>query len=149
MGRIIGGVLVGYLAMAAAVMATFSIAYLVLGTERAFQPGSYDVSSLWLVVSTMLSAAAAIVGGWTAVRVGRSHRAAVILSVAVVVLGVVLALPTLNAPPSDEERTGEVGNTAAMMKAQQPPAVSVLNPVIGGIGVMIGARLRRSPGRTS
>lgn len=64
MGRIIGGVLLGYLVMVAAVMATFSIAW-------------------------------------------------------------------------------EVGNTEAMMKAQQPVAVTILNPVIGAIGVMIGARLRR------
>jgi membrane protease YdiL (CAAX protease family) len=143
MGRIIGGVVLGYAVMALAVMATFTIAYFVLGAERSFQPGSYRVSSAWLVVSTILSAVAAVAGGWVALAFGRTHRTAVILAIVVVVAGVVLALPTLNAPVSDEARTGEVSNTEAMMKAQQPPVVTILNPIIGGIGVMLGARLRK------
>jgi hypothetical protein len=143
MGRIIGGVVAGYAVMAAVVMASFTIAYFAMGADRAFQPGSYHVSSAWLVVSTVLSAAAAVAGGWVALAIGRSHRTAVILAIVVVVAGVVLALPTLNAPPSDEVRTGGVSNTEAMMRAQQPPVVTILNPIIGGIGVMLGARLRK------
>ncbi|MDH4038117.1 MAG: hypothetical protein OEX18_11375 [Candidatus Krumholzibacteria bacterium] len=143
MGRIIGGVVLGYAVMAVAVMATFTVAYFAMGAERAFQAGSYNVSGVWLVVSTVLSAVAAMAGGWVAVAFGRSRRAPFILAIVVVVAGVVLALPTLNAPPSDEVRTGEVGNTEAMMKAQQPPVVTILNPIIGGIGVMLGARLRK------
>lgn len=144
MGRLIGGVVLGYVVMVVAVFAAFTLAYLAMGADRAFQPGSYEASRLWLVVSALLGLAAAVLGGWVAVRIGRTHRTAVVLAIAVVVLGVVLALPTLNAPPTDEVRTGEVGNMEAMMKAQQPPAVSILNPIIGGIGVMIGARLRRA-----
>jgi hypothetical protein len=147
MGRIIGGVVAGYLAMALAVMALLSIAYLALGAGRAFQPESYDVTGLWLVVSTIVTIAAAVLGGWLAVRIGRSHRAAVYLAVVVVVLGVVLALPTLNAPPTGEVRTGDVGNMDAMMKGHQPAVISILNPVLGAIGVMVGARRRRpAPG---
>lgn len=144
MGRMIAGVALGYVVMAVAVLATFMLAYLVMGANRAFQTDSYEASRLWLVVSTLLGLAAAVLGGWVAVRIGRTHRTAAVLAVAVVVLGVVLALPTLNAPRTDEVRTGEVGNMEAMMKAQQPPVVSILNPIIGGIGVMIGARLRRA-----
>lgn len=144
MGRIIAGVALGYVVMAGAVMGAFTIAYLAMGADRAFQTDSYEASRLWLVVSALLGLAAAVLGGWVAVRVGRTHRTAAVLAVAVVVLGVVLALPTLNAPRTDEVRTGEVGNMEAMMKAQQPPVVSILNPIIGGIGVMIGARLRRA-----
>lgn len=143
MGRVIGGALLGYVVMVGAVMATFTIAYIAMGADRAFQPDSYDVTVLWLAVSTILSLVAAILGGWVAVRIGRSSRTGTYLAIAVVVIGVVFALPTLNAPRSDDVRTGDVGNTEAMMKAQQPPAVSILNPVIGAIGVMIGARLRR------
>jgi hypothetical protein len=143
MGRVVAGVVAGYVTLVAAVMVALSIAYFTIGADRAFRPGSYDVTGLWLVVSTVLSMGAAVLGGWLAVRVGRTMRAPVSLAIVVVVAGIVLALPTLNAPPSGEVRTSDVGNTEAMMKAQQPPAVSILNPIIGGIGVMIGARLRR------
>ncbi|HEU4365951.1 MAG TPA: hypothetical protein VFT13_10870 [Candidatus Krumholzibacteria bacterium] len=144
MGRIIGGVVLGYVVMVAAVMVTFTIVYMAMGADRAFQPDSYHVTGLWLAASTILSLGAAILGGWVAVRIGKSTRAAVYLAIAVVVIGVVFALPTLNAPRSDEVRTGDIGNTEAMMKAQQPPAVAILNPVIGGIGVMIGSRRRKT-----
>ena len=144
MGRIIGGVVLGYVVMVAAVMVTFTIVYMAMSADRAFQPGSYNVTGLWLAASTILSLAAAILGGWVAVRIGKSTRAAVYLAIAVVVIGVVFALPTLNAPRSDEVRTGDIGNTEAMMKAQQPPAVTILNPVIGAIGVMIGSRRRKT-----
>jgi hypothetical protein len=144
MGRKIAGVVLGYVVMAGVVMGALTVAYLAMGADRAFKPGSYDVTGLWLAVSTILSVIAAVLGGWVAVTIGRSHRAAVALAVVVVVLGVVLALPTLNAPRSDEARPGDLGNTEAMMKAQQPTAVTILNPIIGGIGVMLGARLRKS-----
>ena len=128
MGRIIGGVVLGYVVMVAAVMVTFTIVYMAMGADRAFKADSYDVTGLWLAASTILSLAAAILGGWVAVRIGKSTRAAVYLAIAVVVIGVVFALPTLNAPRSDDVRTGDIGNTEAMMKAQQPPAVTILNP---------------------
>lgn len=145
MGRNIAGVVIGYIVMFVVVMATFSVAYLALGAERAFKPGTYDVTGMWIVVSTLLSIAAAILGGVVAAKVGKGRRAASLLAVAVVILGVILAIPTLDAPPTDEPRTGEVGNADAMMKAQQPPAISFLNPVLGALGVMVGGRLRKSP----
>jgi hypothetical protein len=142
MGRMIAGVVVGYLVMFIAVFVLLTGAYFILGADRAFKPGSYDVTATWLVLSTILSLAAAVVGGWVAVSISRRHKTAVVLAGVVVVLGIILAIPTLNAPKLNEVRDGSVGNTQAMMKAQQPPAVSILNPIIGAIGVMLGARLR-------
>lgn len=145
MGRIIGGVVLGYLVMALTVVAALTIAYVAMGSERSFKADSYDVTGLWLAVTTVLSFLAAILGGWVAIRIGRAKRAAVFLVFVVVVLGVVIAVPTLNAPRSDEVRSGDTGLIEAIAKAQQPPAVTILNPIIGGIGVMIGARLVRRP----
>ena len=146
MGRKIAGIVVGYLVMFVAVFATFSAAFLAMGADRAFKPGTYDVTGLWLVVSTVLSLAAAVLGGWVAVALGRHAQVSRMLAVVVVVLGVVLAIPSLNAPRTDEPRTEAVGNTDAMMKARQPNAVSLLTPVIGAVGVLVGGRMRRQPG---
>ena len=145
MGRNIAGVVIGYVVMFVVVMTTFTVAYIALGTERSFKPGSYEVTGMWIAVSIILSIAAAILGGFVAAKVGKGRRAASSLAVVVVVLGVILAIPTLDAPPTDEPRTGEVGNADAMMKAQQPPAISFLNPVVGALGVMVGGRFKKSP----
>ena len=63
MWRAILSVIAGYLAMFLFVFVSFSAAYLTMGTEGAFQPGSYEVSGLWLAVSFVLSLGAAVGGG--------------------------------------------------------------------------------------
>ena len=63
----------------------------------------------------------------------------------VLVIGLLSAIPVLMAADTPaESRSGEVGNLDAMMKAKQPAWVSVANPFVSLVGVLIGARLRRS-----
>jgi cytochrome bd-type quinol oxidase subunit 2 len=143
--KTIGGVVVGYLAMFILVFATFSAAYLAMGTDGAFQPGSYEVTTLWLVVSFVLSLVAAIAGGFVCNLIAPNSKAPIALAVVVLVLGILLAIPTLmGADPRPVTRDASVGNLEAMANARQPSWVAFLTPVIGAIGVMIGAR--RKPG---
>lgn len=138
-------VVVGYVVMLVFIFVTFSGVYLAMGADRAFLPGTYEVSTLWLAASLALSLAAAIAGGWVCARVGGSSAAPRALAALVLVLGVVMALPTLN-PASDPRptvRTGDVPNMEAMTNARQPAWVAFLLPVIGAAGVMIGARRSR------
>lgn len=144
MGRSLAGVVSGYVVMFVAVMTTLSVAFVAMGADRAFEPGTFEVTALWVLVSAVSSFGAAILGGYVAARIGRGPRVAVLLAVVVVILGVILAIPALDAPEPGRPRTGEVGNAEAMMNAQQPPFVSFLNPVIGAVGVMIGGRLRKA-----
>jgi hypothetical protein len=46
--KYIAAVIVSYLVMAIFLFAVFTAAYLALGPERVFQPGTYAVSTLWL-----------------------------------------------------------------------------------------------------
>jgi hypothetical protein len=66
----------------------------------------------------------------------------------VIVLGAVFAYPALAGRPDDRPtaRTGEVGMMEAMMNARQPAWIALLNPVIGVVGVWIGARLKGPEG---
>ena len=146
--RVIGAVILGYIVMATFVMATFSLAYLAMGADSAFQPGSYEVSTAWLAISIALGAVAALLGGMVCVRVGRGMRAPQVLAGLVLVLGMLLALPTLKASPVAEPRAGAVSNMEAMQRAKQPAWISLLNPLIGAAGVMAGASLRAGAGRT-
>jgi len=146
MVREASGVIVGYLAMVAVVMLTFPVAQVLVGPERAFRPESYEVSGLWLAVSFVLGAAAAVVGGWVCARIGRSTRAVKVLAGGVLVLGLLMAVPALlqgNAAPA-EPRTPDVTYFEALQKAKQPPWVALLNPFVGAAGVLLGARLRRA-----
>jgi ABC-type transport system involved in multi-copper enzyme maturation permease subunit len=143
--KTVGGVIVGYLVMFFLVFILFSAAYLAMGANGAFQPGSYEVTPLWLVASFVLSLVVAIVGGFVCGRIAPNSKAPVALAGLVIVLGLLLAIPTLMATDTrPTTRDANVGNLEAMTNARQPSWVAFLNPVIGAIGVMIGAR--RKPG---
>lgn len=140
MGRLIGAVVAGYLVMAVCIFATFSLAYLALGAEGAFQPGTYAVSTLWVVLSLVLGFLCAFFGGWIAATIGRGFQAGRALAIVVVVLGIVFAVPVMRDRTDPGPRDANVPNMAAMQQARTPLWVALLNPLVGAVGVIVGAR---------
>ncbi len=141
--RAVLAVIVGYLVIALLVFATFSLAYLLMGADGAFRPGTYDVTTLWLVVSFVFSFIAAIVGGWVCATIARRSKAPKVFAVVVFVLGLRLALSVLMASePRLQVREGNIGNIAAMQNAKQPAWVALMNALIASAGILLGARLK-------
>ena len=144
MSRKILGAIVGYIAMVIVVMITFTILFLILGTEGAFKPNEFNPSATWVAVTLVLSIVAAVIGGWVCALIARSAKTAAILAGIVLVLGLILAILQLTAETSTEPRTGDLESLEAMQKGTQPVWVSLLNPFIGAAGIMLGARFRKS-----
>lgn len=67
-----------------------------------------------------------------------------VLALLVVVLGVLMAIPSVTSKVDPGPRTGDVSNLEAMQKAQQPTWLSFLNPFIGAAGVLIAMRGHRT-----
>lgn len=146
MFRAIAAVIAGYLVMFIVVFVGLTAAYLGMGAERAFQPGSYEVTGLWLVVWFIVSLGAALAGGKICLLIGRSAKAVFGLVGLVFVLGLLSALPALKRVEGDlKPRAAGTSNLEAMMHAKQPTWVLVLTPVIGVVGVLAGGR-QRKPG---
>ncbi|MBA3558483.1 MAG: hypothetical protein H0W30_07755 [Gemmatimonadaceae bacterium] len=141
--RTIGAVVGGYVAIFVMLFGTFSLAFLALGVNGAFQPGTYDVTPVWLIVSFVLTFVAAVIGGLVSVIISDDPKVPRALAIVVIVLGVITAIQIMSADPAVVTRGGEVENIEAMMSAKQPIWVALLNPIIGAIGVMVGARLKR------
>jgi hypothetical protein len=144
--RNIVGVVVGYLAIVVVVFTVFTLAYLGMGTERAFRPGSFEVSTLWVSMALVVNLLAAIGGGLVAAVIGRSSKAPRALAGLVLVLGVLAAIPVL-LPPAEKtptERTSALSNLEAMAQARQPAWFAATAPVVGVLGVLVGASLRQS-----
>lgn len=145
MVRGIVGVIVGYIVMAAIVFLTFSLAYITMGAGNAFRPGSFDPSLPWIVISFFLAFIAALVGGYVCAAIAKTKRAPQILAGIVVVLGILVAIPALRSNDTRPNvRTGDVPNMEAMQKARTPGWVALMNPLIGAVGVMVGAGLRQT-----
>jgi hypothetical protein len=144
MGRIISSVVVGYVTIFVAVFLIFSAAYLLLGTDGSFQAGSWDVSIAWIAASILVGIVAAIGGGYVCAAIARDPRGPLALIVVVVVLGLILAIPVLTGAYDDVgvgTRPATVGLFEAMQNAKQPVWIAFLNPLLGAVGVMIGAKL--------
>ncbi len=147
MGRLILAVVLGYAVMFVAVFLTFSGAYVAMGTERAFQPGSYEPTAVWVTLSFFLGFLAAVAGGYTCVAVARKMPPALALAALVIAIGLASAGAMMMRPPDARPtvRTGEVSNLEAMQNARPPLWVAFLNPFLGAAGVLLGARLKGAP----
>jgi hypothetical protein len=146
--RLIGAVVLGYVIIGITVFAGLSALWLAIGPDRAFQPGVYDVSMTWVLLSVVVGFIAALAGGWVARRIERTPTGPRVLAAVVFVLGIVLALPALFAEaPASVMRDAGLSMFEAMQQAQTPVWVMLLNPVIGAIGVLVGGGAARSEGR--
>ncbi len=147
MGRSILAVILGYVVMFLVVFLTFSGAYLAMGTEGAFQPGTYEPSTLWLVVSFVLAFIAAMAGGCTCIWIAKKMTPAYALAGLAMVLGLAMAGAMMMEPPGTRltVRSGDVPNMEAMQNARTPLWVALVNPFLGAAGVLLGARLKGAP----
>ena len=145
MVRNILGVVLGYMAMFAFVFITFTVLYFILGADGSFEPGTYEVSIIWIILSFILGLAAAILGGYVCILISKNQIAALGLAGLVLVIGIAMAIPALNDSTNEvqEMRSADVPNFEAMQKAKQPPIVLLLNPIIGALGVFVGSRLKK------
>jgi hypothetical protein len=139
MGKAVLAVIVGYLVMFVVVFVSFSLAYLVLGAERSFQPGSYDVSTNWALLSIALGFIAAVLGGMTCARIAPWRGPLLSLCIVLLVFGAFSAIGTAG-QEEPGPRGPEVGNLEAMMDARPPAWIAYVNPLVGIAGVLIGGR---------
>ena len=145
MVRNILGVVVGYVAIFAFIFLTFTILYLTLGENNSFEPETFDVSLLWIILSFILGLIAAILGGYICVLIAKDQKPAMVLAGFVLVLGIAMSIPALSISNEEvqEIRKANVPNMEAMQKAKQPIFLLLLNPLVGALGVLAGARFRK------
>ena len=136
-------VVAGYLAMAIIIFIVFTLAYLIMGPDRAFKPAVYDVSTLWIAISFLVGLSAAILGGKVCRLIARNLTAPKYLIMVVGAWGVLLALMAVSttAPELGIRAAGEPTAMQAMNVAIQPDWISWSNPFIGMLGAALGSGL--------
>jgi len=140
--RFILGLIVGYAALSLFFFAAFGCVYFTLGVERIFQSDSYEVSTLWLMLSAAINLGGAILGGYLCAAVSRSKRTCELFAAIVLIMLVLFCLPKMR-DPNPHVRAGDVSFVDAMRLMQMPLWMHMLNPVLGAIGVLLGARMRK------
>lgn len=149
MGRKILAVICSFAAMYVLIFLTFSGAYMVIGMERTYLPGTYETGSLWNMVSLILGALAAGMAGWMCFRISRNVNTVRVLAAVILILGLIQAGSVMASPPSREARTESMDAIAAMGKTVTPLWLALLNPVVGAVFALMGGRVaepKDSPG---
>lgn len=140
MGRDILAIVIGYIIISVTIMIGFTLAFVLMGAVGAFVDQTWDVSTNWLVMSFAVGFVAAIIGGATCAAIAESNsRAPLALAVVVAVLGIIMAIPAMNAEPNPDPRPEEITMFQAMTSAEQPVIAFLVNPFIGAVGVIVGA----------
>jgi hypothetical protein len=138
-------VIVGYIVMAIFGFAIFTCAYLGLGVERVFEPASYAISTLWMVIMVAVALIGGILGGLICAAISKSKGACMVFAGIVFALGMIFAIPAAMKEHPSADRSGDVPNLQAMQMAQTPTWILLLNPVLGAVGVLLGARMKKLP----
>ena len=144
MGRAILGVIVGYIVMAGVVIGSFAAAWMVFGQDSAYKEGLWEISTTWMIMMFVAGLIAAMIGGAVCAAIAaKGSKAAMVLAGLVLVLGFVDAGFKLAAPREDRPTVREDNVTMfeATPNSQEPTVMLLGNPVIGLVGVLIGARL--------
>jgi len=138
-------VIAGYIVMALFAFAAFTCAYLGLGVDRVFEADSYAVSTLWIVLMIAITLFAGILGGLVCAAISKSKTTCLVFAAIVFVLSLIVAVPNMMKEHTAVVRAGDVPNLQAMQLAQTPSWLCVLNPVLGAVGVLLGARMKKMP----
>lgn len=133
--------MLGYFTMAIALVLLFLGLYMILGVEGSYQPGSYEVSMTWAVLSVMISFGCAVLGGIVCAKYTDSKKAVLALAVLVLILGVLSVMMTAGNVPTDSTRPPDVDVMEAMTNAQSPAWANYSNPIIGILGTWLGGWL--------
>jgi H+/Cl- antiporter ClcA len=142
MGKKILGVILGYLIMFATVFVGLTVAYIVMGADGAFQEGTYTPSMLWNIVMLAVGIVAAVAGGWFCNKFTRSSGAVKSLAIVVPVMGAIMAAFGMLSEKAEQGPRGpEVSSMEAMMNAEPQAWTQIANPIIGVVGVFVGAGL--------
>lgn len=144
MGRAIGAVILGYIVAAVIVFGGLTAAYLALGVERTFHPGTYDATPLWMGIMIAVGIVAALAGGFVCRAIAKRMKPVHILAIVFFALGIFSAVSSMNTPDPGP-RAGNVSNLEAAAKAKEPTWFLFINPVLGYIGVLIGGGFKKEP----
>jgi hypothetical protein len=145
MVRAIVAVIVGYVLMFILNFCGFVTLYAVLGPDQSFVPGLYLASTKWIGFTFVIILITGLIAGLVCALIAGGGRAPLALAIAVVVLGLVLAIPAMMKAQVNSKlvRTGDVPSMQAAQLAYWPVWCPFAFPFISAAGVLVGGKLKR------
>jgi hypothetical protein len=144
MARTIIGVIVGYVLMFILNICCFIAMYAVLGQERSFEPRLYLASTTWIAGTFAICLITGAIAGVICAVIARGGRSALMLAIAVIVLGLALTIPSMMKASINSKlvRSGDTPSMQAAQLAYYPVWCPFAFPFISAVGVLIGGKMK-------
>ena len=137
-------IIVSYLALFILFMAIFTGCYFALGIERVFQPDSYEVSTLWVILTLVIAFLVTMFAGYLCATLSKNWRACQVLALIVFLLALWQCFSGMKRDSEGPNvRAGDVTYLEAIGHAVTPMWLHFVNPIVNGAGILLGARMRR------
>ena len=141
--RTILGVIIGFVVLLLIQFVILTAAYLLLGADWTFQPGTFALSPAWLVIQAVFTLAAGVIAGKVCRVVAGRGWSTIPFIVLVLVLGLLASIPFLLLGDSIPARVGDIGIIQAMGSGRPPKWFRVLMPFVTALGIMMGGRSKK------
>ena len=137
------GVVAGYVAIVFVITCSFLIYFVLLGPDRAFVPGKFEPSTIWISGTFVFGVVGAIVGGALCFWIARTDGAIYALAGLLFVFGILTIIFSDATVATDAVRSGTEPPMEAFSKSVSPAWVQYVNPFLGAISVVIGGFLMK------
>jgi len=145
MARSIIAVVASYLTMFVLGFIAFAGAFLILGSEVVFKPGTFEASTPWIGIAFVINIVEALIGGFLCALIAKGGRAPLVLAIVAVALALAVAVADLNKGKTNAGlvRAHNMPSMEVIQKAYWPGWVPFTFPLTSAIGILIGAKLKR------
>jgi predicted permease len=145
MGRALLAVVISYVVMLVLAFLAFTCAFVIFGSEVVFRTGTYEASTMWIVVAFVINIIDAIIGGFICALIAKRGKAQFALALVVIVVGLVVAFGDTKKRETNRglTRASNTPKFEEIQKAYWPMWVPFALPFTGAAGVLIGSRFKR------
>lgn len=143
--RSILAVIATYFAMSILVLGAFMGMWFGLGPDRLLQPESFKGNMLITIAAPSITVIGGLFGGWMCAKIGRGPKPVKVLAVVVFVLGMLMAIRTLQKPYPADPRDPGMTVQQIMEVGREPTWLAIFNPIAGAGAVLIGGLVMAGP----
>jgi hypothetical protein len=137
--RSVLAVAVSFVTMSVVVLALSIAPWFVLGLDVVLEPGRFVTIRVYDVYALLVSVSGAVLGGWMCALIGRSRMAVAALAALCFAGGVTNAFAQRR-KPEPGARVSNVAVVEAVSRRKEPAWFTLVVPVVGFAGVLIGGR---------
>ena len=140
MAKAIVGIVVGYIVFMCAMFGLMTALWFAVGIERVFEPGTFQITPLWIGLALLVSLIAGAIGGFVCSTISKSAGVVKVFAAIVFIVAIIMCIPVMMADQTPKPRSGDIKMMEAMQQGQAPIWMHLASAALAGLGVLVGRR---------